>query len=274
MFRKYIFLSFILVISVSSCQRRNEIKKNDAQNEVIRMENVNNSGTQELLLRALETAETPEKFMRKILNNEAQFLSDIKNVFGGDKFLYLLIDKTHALPDSYEPEDLIELQNGNYRVSRNGLKLRQAASAALLEMALAARNEGVTLVVSSTYRSESYQKTVYERIVREEGREQADRESARPGHSQHQSGLVVDFGSITDEFAGTSAGRWLLKNANTFGWSLSFPDGYESVTGYRWECWHYRYVGRELCDIFSEYFDGIQQYGLEFLYAASGILSY
>jgi D-alanyl-D-alanine carboxypeptidase len=78
---------------------------------------------------------------------------------------------------------------------------------------------------------------------------------------------VVDFAPIDDSFAGTAAGRWVLRNAGRFGWSLSFPDGYEEATGYRWESWHYRYVGRDLVYFIDTYFDGIQQYALQFIHA-------
>jgi D-alanyl-D-alanine carboxypeptidase len=107
---------------------------------------------------------------------------------------------------------------------------------------------------------------VYERNVKEMGQQAADRESARPGHSQHQLGLVIDFGSITDAFARTPEGIWLSVNASRFGWSLSYPEGYEDVTGYRWESWHYRYVGRELAEFIDNYFNGIQQYALRFIH--------
>jgi D-alanyl-D-alanine carboxypeptidase len=144
--------------------------------------------------------------------------------------------------------------------------LRRDAAESLGEMAVAARSGGVTLIASSAYRSYSYQEEVYNRNVREMGREAADRESARPGFSQHQTGLALDFGSIDDSFAQTAAGRWMTANAARFGWSLSFPDGYEAVTGYRWESWHYRYVGKELAAFIYHYFDDIQQYALRFLY--------
>jgi D-alanyl-D-alanine carboxypeptidase len=194
------------------------------------------------------------------------FMADLSACLEGDRHLRELVDKKHPLPEGYAPNDLVTLTEGSYRVSRSGLTLRRAAAAALDEMAKAARAGGVVLVASSAYRSFEYQTQVYNRNVREMGREAADRESARPGHSQHQTGLVVDFGSIDDSFAATPAGRWLSANAPRFGWSLSFPDGYEEVTGYRWESWHYRYVGKGLAVFIDKYFDGIQQYALRFLY--------
>jgi D-alanyl-D-alanine carboxypeptidase len=77
----------------------------------------------------------------------------------------------------------------------------------------------------------------------------------------------VDFWPIDDSFAQTVAGQWVLKNAGRFGWSISFPEGYEEATGYRWESWHYRYVDRELAWFINTYFNGIQQYALQFIHA-------
>jgi D-alanyl-D-alanine carboxypeptidase len=152
-------------------------------------------------------------------------------------------------------------------LSRDGLQLRRIAAEALGEMAAAAAREGIILSVGSAYRSAAYQAQVYEREVRTYGQETADRESAQSGKSQHQLGLVVDFFPIDDTFANTPAYRWLLQNSGAFGWSLSFPDGYEDVTGYRFESWHYRYVGRDLALFIQTYFEGIQQYALQFINA-------
>jgi D-alanyl-D-alanine carboxypeptidase len=221
------------------------------------------------LERALGRAEIPPDMSRRIAAAAAEgpsFILDLLSCLSGDPFLRKLVDKQHALPPGYAPEDLVELGGGAYGISRPGHLLRREAAAALEEMAAAAGAEGVTLLVSSAYRSYEYQVEVYARNVRESGQEAADRESARPGYSQHQTGLVVDFGSIDDSFAATREGRWMLVNAASFGWSLSFPEGYEAVTGYRWESWHYRYVGRDLAAFIDTYFDGIQQYALRFIY--------
>jgi D-alanyl-D-alanine carboxypeptidase len=199
------------------------------------------------------------------------FIMDLLTCLSGDPLLWALVDKAHPLPDGYAPADLVDLAEGPYRVNRAGHRLRQAAAESLAEMAASAQADGVTLIVSSAYRSYEYQAEVYARNVREMGQEAADRESARPGHSQHQLGLVVDFGaedgSIGDHFARTEAGRWAAANAGSFGWSLSFPQDMEAVTGYRWESWHYRYVGRDLTAFIDNYFNGVQQYALQFIAA-------
>jgi D-alanyl-D-alanine carboxypeptidase len=222
------------------------------------------------LRRVLAASGIPQNISDKILaSDEAVFMPDLFAVFEeGDPYLWLLVDKTHPLePLKYVPSDLVELsRDGAFTIAREGMLLRYPAAVALDELALAARNEGLTMLASSTYRSYDYQVEVYERNVRQSGQATADRESARPGYSQHQSGLVVDFGSITDDYAKTQAGKWLYANASEYGWSLSFPDGYEALTGYRWECWHYRYVGKPLARFIDTWFGAIQQYALQFIH--------
>jgi D-alanyl-D-alanine carboxypeptidase len=195
------------------------------------------------------------------------FLTDLDAVLAADEGqdLLLFVDKTHALP-GYVPPDLVTLKsNVAYLTSRSGLQLRSVAEVSLRQMGEAARKAGISLLASSTYRSFDYQVTVYARNVKALGQAVADRESARPGTSQHQLGTVVDFGSISAAFADTAAGRFLEQHAAEYGWSLSFPDGYEDVTGYLWECWHWRYIGVEAVRFQAKWFDNIQQFMLEFI---------
>jgi D-alanyl-D-alanine carboxypeptidase len=223
----------------------------------------------DFLAQVLRAAEIPREMSGRIIGSAAEspgFIMELLICLDGDPFLRRLVDKQHGLPDGYEPGDLVALTGGSYQVSRRGLLLRSAAAEALETMAAAAKAEGVSLIASSAYRSYNYQAEVYARNVRESGQETADRESSRPGYSQHQTGLAVDFGSIDDSFAQTRAGRWILTNGSRFGWSLSFPDGYEEVTGYRWESWHYRYVGPDLASFIDTWFGGVQQYALRFIH--------
>ena len=204
--------------------------------------------------------------------NKQAFLADLSAVLQADTDdLLTRVDKKVLLSEDFIPADLKPLtaqtaQAGSYIINRNDLSLRSVAEKALAVMAKDARAQGITILVSSSYRSYAYQKKVYERNVAQMGKQAADRESAAPGASQHQLGTVIDFGSITDEYAKTDAGKWLAANAGTYGWSLSFPDGYEYITGYRWECWHYRYVGIPAARFQKKWFNDIQQYMIEFIY--------
>jgi len=212
----------------------------------------------------------PDRFARAIATSVLEspaFFMEFFMLLDQDPYTYYLVDKQHPLPEGYEPGDLVPLTAGIYRISRNDLMLRKIAADALQEMANAASAEGIVFEIGSTYRSAAYQAQVYEREVKAYGKETADRQSAQPGRSQHQLGLVADFAPIDDAFAKTPASRWLRNNASRFGWSLSYPEGYEDVTGYRYESWHYRYVGKDLAAFIDTYFEGIQQYALQFIHA-------
>jgi D-alanyl-D-alanine carboxypeptidase len=270
-------LCFFIFLALMSCARQNPSPQANAVEEDLpdlaeALADFAGGGAWKgsILAEIIDRAELPPEMALRLEASAAEspaFILDLLSCLDGDPFLWHLVDKRHSLPSGYAPEDLVELNPGSYEIGRRGLMLRAAAAQSLEDMAAAARNAGVLLVASSTYRSYDYQVEVYNRIVRELGQTAADRESARPGHSQHQTGLVVDFGSIDDSFAQTAAGRWMVNNAGRFGWSLSFPDGYEEVTGYRWESWHYRYVGEDLSAFIDTWFDGIQQYALQFILA-------
>ncbi len=197
-----------------------------------------------------------------------QFITELELLIATDKDnLLLLADKSHFLDASYEPNDLIELTaNDLFSVNKAGMSLRLPAYNALLAMAEGAQNEGLKLLVSSAYRSYDYQERVYNWNVSTFGQEAADRESARPGSSQHQLGTVIDFGSITNDFAQTPEGIWVFENAANYGFSLSYPQGYEPITGYMWESWHYRYIGKDAVAFQKKWFNNIQQYMMEFIY--------
>jgi zinc D-Ala-D-Ala carboxypeptidase len=199
----------------------------------------------------------PEPFQRYL----AEALADRK----ADPMLLYRVDKAKALPAGYAPLDLVDLDRTGLSVSRPGHHLRAAAFRALKAMNAAAIADGVTLLVSSSYRSYEYQVEVFARNVKEIGESRAEMLSAKPGHSQHQLGEAIDFGSITDAFAETKASRWLSANARRFGFSLSFPKGMTDVTGYQWESWHYRYIGKAAAELEARYFGGVQQYLMLFL---------
>lgn len=266
-----IVLVAVFCVSSGACQRGKPITEKNASQDLNRVEGqVKGQMTSEIEKLHRVFASLSQRTRDGIVNGDAQeFLTDLQQVLASDTDdLLTLVDKKHYLAADFVPADIVALKpNDFYLLNRNDLSLRQPVEQALRKMALAAKNEGINLVVSSTYRSYDYQKNLYERNVRQLGKAVADRESAPPGASQHQLGVAVDFGSISDEFAQTKQGRWLAENAGDYGWSLSFPDGYEDVTGYRWECWHFRYLGIPAVEFQRKWFSDVQQFMLEFIHA-------
>lgn len=178
--------------------------------------------------------------------------------------LMRLADKSHALPTDFIPPDLVSLNSYGLSLTRKDLSLRGILMPDLLAMVAAAKSAKIELVFASSYRSWSYQKTVYERNVAQLGKKEADRVSAQPGQSQHQLGTAFDMNPIDNAFAAMPAGAWMRENAWKFGFSLSYPQGFESVTGYDWESWHFRYLGKAALLIQRDYFDDMQHYFLQF----------
>ncbi|RFA18703.1 hypothetical protein B7R25_14165 [Subtercola boreus] len=132
-----------------------------------------------------------------------------------------------------------------------GHQLRQETIAALTIMFAAAKTQiGVTLVAESGYRSYDNQTSAYHSYVDTLGVEGADQTSARPGYSEHQTGLAIDIldtisgcGTDGDCLGNTATGRWLANNAHTYGFLLRYQADKTSITGYEYEPWHFRFIG-------------------------------
>lgn len=142
----------------------------------------------------------------------------------------LIANKTYALPEDYNPG------------------VQPEAEAAFKEMQSAAWNEGLNIWIASGFRSYEYQSGLYQRYVNRSGKEEADRYSARPGHSEHQTGLAFDLNSIDDSFADTAEGKWVAEHCHEYGFIIRYPKGKEDITGYIYEPWHIRYLGKETAE--------------------------
>jgi D-alanyl-D-alanine carboxypeptidase len=209
-------------------------------------------------------AALPADVSARVLAEPARFLELLAGALDAPSGTLLLVDKSHALASSWTPADLVELPRGTLEVSKTGLRLRSVALEDLVAMSGAARTDGARPTISSAWRSWDTQAALRARALETQPREQVDRELAPPGHSQHQLGTVIDLGSIDDTFADTASGRWMAANAWRYGWSLSYPQGSEAQTGYRWESWHFRWLGRSAAELVHEFFADSQQRFLEF----------
>lgn len=148
----------------------------------------------------------------------------------------IVVNKTYSLPSSYNPEGL-----------SNASQLASNALNAFNNMASAIKTErGLNISILSGFRSYSTQQSTYNGWVNTYGKTGADRISARAGHSEHQTGLAVDINSIKTSFKDTNEGKWLNNNAYKYGFILRYPENKESITGYSFEPWHYRFVGKDL----------------------------
>ncbi|MCI8589040.1 MAG: M15 family metallopeptidase, partial [Bacilli bacterium] len=165
---------------------------------------------------------------------------------------YILSNKYLSMGEGYIPENL-EQVNNSY-TSGNRLLVREARES-FERMAQAAKEDGYTIRAMSAYRSYQYQKELYQRYVDQDGVENADTYSARPGFSEHQTGLVVDVDNaktVYTKFETTKEFLWMQENASNYGFILRYPKGKENITGYTYESWHYRYVGIDIAKKMKE----------------------
>lgn len=139
----------------------------------------------------------------------------------------MIVNKTFSLPKDYDPG------------------LDPAAQSAFDSMAAAAWSDGISLWICSGYRTYREQEMLFDSYAQQRGLAEADDVSARPGHSEHQSGLCMDLNSTDFDFANTAEAQWLDAHCTEYGFIIRFPQGKESITGYSYEPWHVRYVGIE-----------------------------
>lgn len=183
--------------------------------------------------------------------------------------LYVMTNKLNQLPVDYEPIDLRE-PNVPFSFSGANMKrnLREDAASALEALVGASMDENLTIKAVSGYRSFARQDTIYRNNVANRGVEATDEVSARPGHSEHQTGLAMDVSTdavgngLVESFAETPEGLWLKENAHRFGFVIRYPKDYISNTGYNYEPWHIRYIGEGVASFMYE-----NDLTLEMLYA-------
>ena len=224
---------------------------NDEKKEV---KNENNS---------IETKEEVSVELDKVPSNYVEFLEleDGKYVTDKgftleirDKIAYIdnniIVNKTYSVPSNYIPNNPYQEVVGE----RCNNCINKDAMEAFMLMQSDAKAVGLNIYIASGYRSYSYQEKLYNNYVSVSGKDKADTYSARPGHSEHQTGTCFDLNSVDDSFQYTDEGKWIQENAYLYGFIIRYPKGKEDITGYQYESWHLRYVGKELAS--KLYHDG------------------
>lgn len=164
----------------------------------------------------------------------------------------ILVNKHYYLEKEYVPENLEEI---NIQFALKDMKLVNVAKEAFEEMAKAASKENLKIIAMSTYRDYNYQEKLYNQYVKQDGIEAADLYSGRAGFSEHQTGLAVDVYNIKESYTNfheTKEFIWMQEHAKDYGFILRYPEGKEKETGYQYESWHYRYVGKEIAKYITD----------------------
>ena len=157
----------------------------------------------------------------------------------------ILVNKYNYLTEDYIPENLEPI---DIAYARSGMQLVREAKEAFEILSEDAKKEGMNIIAMSSYRSYDYQVNLYDNYVATDGKEAADTYSARAGYSEHQTGLAVDvYNKVLPytSFEETEEFNWMQENAYKYGFILRFPKDKVNITGYQYESWHYRYVGKE-----------------------------
>lgn len=164
--------------------------------------------------------------------------------------IWVVVNKQRPLPSTYAPTALrapdVSLRGGAE------MQVRDEAAKATEAMFATAKRDGIDLTLVSGYRSYDYQKQVYTNFVSLDSEAAANRYSAKPGHSEHQTGLAIDVGDTSGQcqletcFGDTAAGKWVAANAHKYGFIVRYKKDTEQQVGFSYEPWHLRYVGKEL----------------------------
>lgn len=187
-------------------------------------------------------------FILILIYEKDHFYENIK-IIDNPNTLDVLVNKNNKLPHNYIPKDL-ELLNVNYAYENK--YMQREAKEMFEQLSSDAAKLGYKIIATSTYRTYDYQKDLYNFYVKDKGLDYADKCSARPGHSEHQTGLAVDVegsNASYDDFEKSKEFNWMMENAHKYGFILRYPKGKEHITGFKYEPWHYRYIGKDAATI-------------------------
>lgn len=215
---------------------------------------INSTDAKELSINKQVSGSSDDKTEKETeLNNEYKKIVSLVNKYKDG--ITKLVNKENALNSDYEPNDLVKV---NVESTKDNIYMSEIAAENLENMFKAAKEDGINLYIVSGYRSSSYQNNLYYRSLKRRGREYTEKYVAKASQSEHQTGLAADISSesigykLISAFEHTEEGRWLDKNAYKYGFILRYKKDRIEDTGYGFEPWHFRYVGKEIAKYIYE----------------------
>lgn len=236
-FLLFIFICMVLLIVLIIIPKNKEKKKDIKVNNQIEDKNIPNEKKEEVIEYNLRAG---EEIIGK--SDKGFIITKLNDIYYVDGIL--MVNKSYPLPSTYRPQTPYKEITKDYLYG--GDYIENYVMDAYLMMKSDAEKEGISLKITSGYRSYSVQVELYDSYKQRDGKEAADTYSARAGHSEHQSGLCFDLNGTNKNFIKTKEGKWLNDNCYKYGFTLRFPEGKEQYTGYMYEGWHFRYVGTDL----------------------------
>ncbi len=218
---------------------------NNNHGSFVTLSNQNNN-TRYLAYKNLHPELADETIMLYIsMGIDKAFYSEIKPATNLNTSM-VLVNKCNQLPSDYIPNGLVKIDS---KFATKDIKLQEDAKDAFVDMCQAAKKDKYAIKAASGYRSYEYQENLYNNYVKKDGIEKADTYSARPGFSEHQTGLAVDVtktGGNYEDFGNSKEFKWMQENSYKYGFILRYPENKSYITGYNYEAWHYRYVGQNI----------------------------
>lgn len=178
------------------------------------------------------------------LNLDKTYYED-STIIKNPEDITVLTNKYLEIPEDYEPNDLVDMDDKYANNMYSQKKLRKEAYEKFVEMCDDAKEDDINFYAESAYRSYDYQSKIYKNYVYENGQENADKYAAKPGFSEHELGLAIDLANIWTITTKGEEYAWLSKNAYKYGYIFRYKEEWEDITGYSAESWHIRYVGIE-----------------------------
>jgi zinc D-Ala-D-Ala carboxypeptidase len=257
-----LLIVLLVATSLSGCQLYNYYVNKDSDKRMI----VKNDGqVQEQQENEAEEDETTNQPEVEVLTLPKEFFNDTtevngKMVINNPENIVALVNKEYSLTENYIPSDLVRpnvpFSFGEEKIEKS--LMREEAARALEALFLGAKVNGIELFAVSGYRSYERQAIILENEISKVGEAKAIEAVAFPGQSEHQTGLAMDISSksvnleLTQEYENVVEGNWLANNAHLYGFILRYPKGKEGITGYKFEPWHFRYVGQDVAKVIYE----------------------